>query len=116
MEDNRFKTYKNCEFVSVYKRLPDSRNEYLIRLRVRENKDDLFGDLKEVIISSSKLLEGLNKVKNKEINRAYFSYMMADIDVYFYDKHYIIENSPTDASYISYYLTKKDFDNLINCL
>lgn len=115
MNDVKWDKVQNCELLHVYKRLPMLFNEYTIEL-VSAREDSCFNDYHKIKIQSSKLYEELLKLKEGKIERCYFAYNMADIDIYTRDNKYIIMNSPTEASYHEYELSASEFDKLLNIL
>lgn len=114
--DNRFRNYKYCEVIDVYKKMPEVFNKYLIKISVKKNADSLFGDAHEVYIQSSRLREELIEILNKTKETTYLSYGMADIDVTTFGDHYVIQYSPSDSLYADYHISKEDFIKLIDNL
>lgn len=117
MEDKRFREFKYCEFLGVYKSLPSIFGKYLIRIRVGESACNIFGDVHEIYIQNSNLKDNLSSLLNGG-NKLYLSYGMADVDI---DrdkdsKGFIIMNSPSDSIYLTYHLSESDFKKLVESI
>lgn len=118
LKDSRFKDFEYCEYRGIYKKLPSSNCTYQIDIYVKETPEAIFGEYHRIYINSSELKSKLQLFMDRKTERLYFSFGMADIDVFYnpYKEKYVIENSPCDSVYMSYYLSKEDIKRLLSDL
>jgi trehalose utilization protein len=115
MFDNRFKDIKNCTVCGLYKKLPQSFGGFLIEIRFKENKNDLFSITKFITIDQSILIKELSDwFNNGENGRLCYTDGMGDIDIFMRGKEYVIYYSPNDSNYQYYHFTSDEFKKLRN--
>ena len=105
-----YETFKNCQILSVYKRLPDIYKDYEIHIGTDGMK------VFTVKITCHNLKEELLKVLNGDTERIYLAHGMSDVDVYKKGKDFCIEWSPIETVYQDFIFTKSKFTELIETL
>ena len=117
--NNSIKNIKNCKVNSVWKRaMPKVQtNECMLVIGVKK-ENSVLNEYEDVNITFNYNYEKLEKLSKHELERVYFSYGMADIDIFYSDadKKYAIEWSPMDGCYWTFYITKKDFNSILGSL
>lgn len=121
MTDDRFHDHKNCRILGVYKRIHGNikiLNEYLIEIAV-EKEDSCFPDYFDVKLNKDNLYGELKELVSGKRKRVYAAHGMTDIDFFRSENgnKYCIEWSPSEASYHYFYFDAKDFiDNFVESL
>lgn len=116
--DTRYTEYDDCEIINIYTKLQSHvLHSYSYLLEIFIHNNDAMDMVKSIKIDDSRLWNKLKNLLDGKQDRVYSSYNMCDIDFFKVNEDkYGIEYSPTDGTYVIYYMKRHSLDALYRIL
>ena len=110
--DQRFVHITDCKIIALYRKVPKQFGGWKIEISYKEDDEDLFPKYFSLKIDQSKFGEELLNADFKDDKRLYYTNGMTDIDIYKKKDDYIIYYSVHDGSYVHFFFSAEEFNQL----
>ena len=111
--DNRFIHVTGCRITALYRKIPKQFGGWKIDIMYDETENDIFPKSMSISIDQTKFgQELLDADFSKKDTRLYYTNGMTDIDIYKSGKDFCIYHSINDGSYVHFFFSAEEFNQL----
>ena len=115
--DNRFVHVTDCKILGLYRKIPKQFGGWKIEISYKVKDDDWLPQHYSIEIDQMKFGEELLNTNFKDgETRLYYTYGMTDIDIFKAKGKYTIYYSINDGSYVYFFFSDEEFEQLKNWL
>jgi hypothetical protein len=111
--DQRFIHITDCKIIALYRKIPKQFGGWKIEISYKEDDEDLFPKYFSILIDQQNFGdELLNADFKKNETRLCYTSGMTDIDIFKRKNDYIIYYSVHDGSYVHFFFSAEEFNQL----